>query len=66
MSLFSLALLIGLKRIMPRKRIDLKQSASLLILLLPVMMLLAKAPRTEAIVLLTTRQHSSNAFIGSQ
>jgi hypothetical protein len=29
-------------------------------------MLLAKAPRSEAIVLLTTRQHSSNAFIGSQ
>jgi hypothetical protein len=65
-SLLSLALLIGLKRIMPRKRIDLKQSASLLILLLPVMMLQAKASLSEAIVLLITRQHSSNAFIGSQ
>jgi hypothetical protein len=65
-SLLSLALLIGLKRIMPRKRIDLKQSASLLILLLPIMMLQAKASLSEAIVLLITRQHSSNAFIGSQ
>jgi hypothetical protein len=51
---------------MPRKRNDLKQSASLLILLLAVMMLLAKAFRSEAIVLLTAHQHSSNAFIGSQ
>ena len=64
-SLFSLVLLIGLKRIMPRKRNDLKQSANLLTLLLPVMCCWS-GPLLRSNCAFTTRQPSSNAFDGSQ
>jgi hypothetical protein len=48
-SLFSLALLVGLKRIVHRKRDGLKQSVCFLTLLLPVTILLACVSRSEEI-----------------